>query len=557
MRKILYILISLVLTINAATQPDCKSVVRVVSFTAAGDTLQQGYGFFTSAEGEVVAPYTLMRGASRAEVVDWKGVKHPVEIILGANSSYDLVRMRCQAKKMAYLSLATDSVAVGQPLHQLYYATSKKAQPHEARILTSSPYQAYSYHTVSTANEQQYVGCPLINERGEAVAVVQYNVARKAESACAIDARFVSTLVISPTSALNADLRAILMPRDLPAEENDAFSYIYMLHRLAKDSVQYEGASRIFTERYPHNVKGYMETASFYATHRNYARADEAITAALNLKDREDEVHYTLSDIIYQKALNQPQPAYKDWTLERALSESETAFALRADTLYLIQQANCLFGLERYMEAHDRFLTAALYSRQPAELYFYAANSLEHTQAEPERVIALLDSALATFSRPYPAQAANYLLARAQRLDAAQKYRAAVLDYNEYEKAVGAKNLSARFYDIRQAAEQKARMYQQALDDLHTAVSISPDDNARGLYQVEIAYLYIRVGLFAEAVEAAEQSLNYLSENPDAYRALGIAHGEQGHKADALSNLSRAQALGDEDAHTLIEQYSK
>lgn len=522
-RTLLYIIMCIPL-LAMAGGPDCKSVVQIVSFNAAGDTLHTGYGFFTSADGEAVVPYSVMKGAYHAELTDWKGKIHRVTSILGASSTYDIVRLQSDAKKMAALSLASVPPAKGDALQQLYFTTAKKALPDTAHVVSAEPFNGHQYLTISTPNEARFMGCPLLNAQGEVVAIAQHNLDRNATGACAIDAQFVPELTIAAGSALNADLRSIYIPRALPSDEEEAFTYLYMLHRVAQDSTQFASAATLFCERYPANIKGLTETATFYANHRNYSAADESITAALKLGKQEDEVRSVLSDIIYQKALRHPQPAYADWTLERALSESERAYALRPDTAYLLQQAHCLFGLERYQEAHDRFLTVAKTSQRPAELYFYAADALERTGAEADKVIALLDSAMATFSRPYPAEAGTYLLARAQRLDEAGKSRAAVMDYNEYEKLIGARNLNARFYDIRQAAEQRARMYQQAIDDLGTAISLATTSEERADYQAEIAVVYLTVGMNKEAEEEAKKALAIMANHEIALKVIELCH---------------------------------
>ena len=57
-------------------------------------------------------------------------------------------------------------------------------------------------------------------------------------------------------------------------------------------------------------------------------------------------------------------------------------------------------------------------------------------EAAPEEVLALMDSCMARFVQPYSEEAAPYLLERAQmRLNAGQG-RGAMLDYDEYYKAV-------------------------------------------------------------------------------------------------------------------------
>ncbi len=517
----------------AASGPDNKAVARIISFNAQGDTLSQGYGFFTSADGEVVTLYNTLKGAARAEVIDWKGKPHPALLIKGANSSQDLVRMQCEAKKMNFLPPAQVSAKQGDAVLQLYYSTNKKSIPDSASILSADAYESYSYYGVSTANESHFFGCPILNAAGEAVGIVQRNVNAKAES------------------------RSISIARDIPADETDAFSYLYMLNRMGGDSLQYVGASRLFAERFPNNIKGYTETANFYAAHLDYAKAEDALNAALRLKTNEDEVHGVLSDLIYQKALRNPEPAYKDWTLERALSESETAYALRPDTSYVLQQANCLFGLKRYREAHDRYLTAAAHSKAPAELYYYAANALQRAEGDTLEVTNLLTKAVDCFERPYTPEAAEYIFARAQHYDLTGQYRKAVQDYKDYELAIGTGNLTARFYDIRQNAEQRARQYQLAIDDLRTAASLATTTEEKGEYLTEIAFIYLRAGMYEEAIQEANVAKETVPNNPDVYKALGIVHGYLGHKADALSNLSRAQALGDADAQKFIEQFSK
>lgn len=559
MKKALYTLLffAAALAAVAASGPDNKAVVRIISFNAQGDTLAQGYGFFTSADGEVVGLYGTMKGASRAEVIDWKGKAHPVLLIKGADSSQDLVRMQCEAKKMSFLALSQTSAKQGDALSQLYYSTNKKSLPDTASVVSADAYASYAYYTVSTANESRFFGCPLLNAQGEAVGVVQRNVGSKAETACAIDARFAADLKIGSTSALNADLRNINIARDIPADETDAFSYLYMLNRMGGDSLQYVGASRLFAERFPQNIKGYTETANFYAAHRDYAKAEDALNAALRLKTNEDEVHGVLSDLIYQKVLRDPEPAYKDWTLERALSECETAYALRPDTSYVLQKANCLFGLKRYKEAHDCFLTAAAHSKAPAELYYYAANALQRAEGDTLEVTNLLTKAVDCFERPYTPEAAEYIFARAQHYDLIGQYRKAVQDYKDYELAIGTRNLKARFYDIRQMAEQKARLYQPAIDDLRTAASISETTQEKGEYLTEIAFIYLRAGMYEEAIEEANVAKQTVPDSADVYKALGVAHGYLGHKTDALTNLSRAQALGDKDVQKFIEQFSK
>ena len=97
-------------------------------------------------------------------------------------------------------------------------------------------------------------------------------------------------------------------------------------------------------------------------------------------------------------------------------------------------------------------------------------------------------------------------------------------------------------------------MYQQALDDLHTAISFSKEPLP---YKIDEAALLLNVGEFERAIAAAEDVLKQLPENPDCYKIIGVAQGELGKKAAALKNLNKAKQLGDDTVDTFIAKYSK
>lgn len=506
----------------AAKKIDCKAVAKVVSFNQAGDTLAQGNGFFVSPDGEAVVAYNLLKGASRVELTDWKSRVHTVRYLLGASSTYDLCRVKCEAKKLDFLPVATEFTDT-TVLLQTYYSQNKKSQVVPAEVHKVDSFENYKYFSISTKNEDNFIGCPVLNHQGEVVAIVQRNLDKNAENACAIDVRFATDLKIGVSAAMNADLHSIKLLREIPADEEEAYNYMYLLSRVAKDSVQFVNAADLFLQRYPKNARANIEIASFYASHSDYQPAEDAINRALLLAENKDEVHSALSDIIYQKALYDPKTSFKDWELPRALSEAEEAYSIKPDTAYIVQQAHCLYGLERYKEASDKFVVSARYSKQPAEMYFYAANALERAQGDSTLVLDLLSNAVQAFPRPYAAEAAPYLLTRAQQYEKLGEYRNAVRDYNEYEKAIGAGNLTARFYDIRQAAEQKARMFQQAIDDLHTAAALSSTDNERGLYLTEAAYIYLQVGMNEEAIAEAEEALKLVPGNSEVINCIEFA----------------------------------
>ncbi len=543
-----------------------KAVLNVITYKADGSVLRSGYGFYISEDGTGVAPYSLFEDAARAEVFDFSGKRSAVTRILGANSTYDLVTFQTAAeKKCEYFDPAqTATPAVGATLYLRKYTTDKKDPTAKANVTKADAYGKYKYYHISAENTAPNMGCPLFNEDGALVGIVQPNVEDSATEACAIDARFVPTLSISATSALNSDLRAIHIPKALPSNAKDALTYIYMLGDA--DSTELATALDDFIATFPEKVEGYVQRATFFANHRLYDQCEADFAEALTRAEAEDatmkadEVHNEFSKIIFQKAVYSPLPPYKDWTLDRALAEAEQAFSLNPSPNYLLQQGRCLFSKKDFQKAYEKFyqicsspqFDAGWSPTAQAETWYYAAQSLELAGGDSLQVLAMMDSVINNLPTPLTPATAQYLLERARRLEKAGQYRKAVFDYNQYETVVGPKNLNAYFYFIREQAELKAHMYQQALDDIRTAAILSPEDPN---YKIEEALILLQTGLYKEAIAACKKLLQTVPENPDCYKIIGIANGELGNKQEALSALNKAKSLGDPTVDQFLEKY--
>ena len=168
------------------------------------------------------------------------------------------------------------------------------------------------------------------------------------------------------------------------------------------------------------------------------------------------------------------------------------------------------------------------------------------------KVLALMDSVIVKLEKPYTRESSLYFQERARLRMKAGQYRAAVLDYNEYEKIIGPKNLTDRFYFLREQAELQSHMYQQALDDIRSAMRIRPDNV---YYQIEEALILLQVGHYEEAIAASERILKNLPENPDCYKIMGIAFGELKQKDKAVSFLTKALELGDDSVEVFLKKY--
>ena len=117
---------------------------------------------------------------------------------------------------------------------------------------------------------------------------------------------------------------------------------------------------------------------------------------------------------------------------------------------------------------------------------------------------------------------------------------------------MGPRNMTDRFYYNREQLELECKMYQQALDDIQSAMAINSSDPT---YPVEQAYILLRAGLFKETVQACDDMIRVVKDNPDYYKFRGIALGELGKKREARESLLKAQSLGDPNIEPLLERY--
>lgn len=536
------------------------AMLNVFAYNADGKLLNSGTGFYVTGNGIAVATYDVFKGAYRAEVIDNKGKKYNVLRICGANSTTDMVKFTVDnGHNNDYFTITESPASMDETLYMVKYSTNKKEVPTSITISSDEAYNTYRYYHISAKNDAAYINCPLINAEGVLIGLTQKNVDKKATTSCAIDSRFINDLRISATSSLSGDLRKINIAKALPENAKDALTYIYMLP--ASDSITNSTAYNDFIAAYPEMPEGYVNRANYYAAQYKYKESESDFLQAITKCGTDttgmssDAVHYQFSNAIYQAALSHGNESevYVNWNFKRAEEEATTAYQIMPHTLYLMQQGNCRYAQQNYEGAYESYHQACNDpSFASSDTYFYAARALELTGRDSLMVLTLLDSCIAKLPKLVNARYASYYLERSQRLINANRYREAVFDYNEYEKAVGPRNLNANFYYLREQAEMEAHMYQQALDDIRTAIATSSTPQ---LFRLEEAYILLRVGEFQMAVDAAKNLLAELPENPDCYKIIGISYGELGHKADALKNLQKAQELGDTTVTTFIEKY--
>ena len=273
---------------------------------------------------------------------------------------------------------------------------------------------------------------------------------------------------------------------------------------------------------------------------------------AIELAENKAEARYNYARMMYQNLVYFPDKASQAWTFDKALDQINQAVASDPQQLYMTQKAEILFISKRYDDSYNTYQEVLeKYGRNPES--FYGAARCKEMLNDSVAFIALLDSAVSTFSQPFLKEAAPYLFARAQALAGAGKYRQAVNDYNEYERLMPAQ-VTGQFYYIRAQAEISGRLFQQAINDLDRAIAKNPEVL---LFYSEKASLLVRVHLLDEAIETANECIRLFPESSDGYLFLGLAQCLKNDKTQGVMNLLKAKDLGDVQADTLIEKYGK
>ena len=167
-----------------------------------------------------------------------------------------------------------------------------------------------------------------------------------------------------------------------------------------------------------------------------------------------------------------------------------------------------------------------------------------------DKSVEMLDSAVNCFDEAGGKASAPYILTRALVYAADGMYRNAVFDYNRYEELMGGL-LGADFYYLREQAELNAKMYQQALNDIDTAIDLAPTNIA---YYVEKGLLCYRVKLSDEGIRVLQEAKELAPDVPDVHYLLGRLYMQKEENDTALPYMKKAMELGHPNAEAAIKQ---
>lgn len=529
-----------------------NAVFTLKTFNADGSLLGSSNGFFIGEQGQAISSFSPFKNAQRAVIIDAQGKEIEVECLMGYNDMYDVAKFQVAAKKTQALSIAQSPANSGANLWLIPYSVKKVPNFINGTVNNAEKFgEGYSYYTLNiTANDQQ-VGSPLLNEQGEVIGILQPSANDKHNTGYAVSALFANNLRLTGLSMNDPVLRSVKITKALPDDQNEATLALYV-SASAMDAAEYNRLIDRFIEKFPKATDGYVYRARQEMNSGNFQSADDDMKLALKVADAKDDAHYQYAQLIFQKNVFQADKSFAPWTLDLALQESKAAYAINPQPIYRQQQAQILYAQEQYDAAYELYIELAKTDMMKAESY-YSAAQCKMRKDDKEAALALLDSAINTFTKPYIKTAAPYLLARAQVLYEAKKYRPAVNDYNDYETLMAAQ-VNANFYFLREQAEFAGHLYQQALNDIRRAVEMAPNEL---VYRAEKANVELRVGMIDDAIESAKGCISIAPGESDGYLLLGLAQCVKGLKTEGLKNLEKAKELGNSQAQSLIDKYSK
>ena len=553
MKKICILYCLLLVTVTSFSQPDwskraTKSVFTLKTFAEDGSLIASTNGFFTNANGEAVSTFSPFKGASRAIIIDAQGKEFQVTGILGANDMYDVVKFRVNNNKCQPLTISSTIGSVGSNVWLLPY--------HEINNLKNGPirraetiFDKYAYYTVSMTISDNMVSCPLLNENGEVLGMMQQPASDKDTLSYAISAQYLADMHLTGLTFNDATLKLTQIKKELPTDIKEANLALY-LSASQMDSLDYVNLIEDYIRQFPNVPDGYQARAIQAVNAGSFSAAERDMEQAIKVAEKKDDAHYSYARMIYNKEIYQSAQPYAGWNLEKALSEIQSANSINPQPTYQQLEANILYALKKYDDAYRIFMDLTKTDLKSAEIYYSAAKCKEMLK-DTTSMLAMLDSTLSFYSKPYLKEVAPYLWARAEARSNAGKYRDAVSDMNEYEELMKA-TVNDNFYYVRFQTEIKGRLYQQALNDINRAIQMNPQEI---LYYAEKASLEVRVGRYDEAILTAQECIRLYPEDSDGYLFLGLAQCLKNNKTEGIKNLQKAKELGDTQADALIEKY--
>ena len=523
------------------------SVASIVTYKD-GVLKADGTALFVGGNGNVVASGKLFVGADSAVVIDNNGKVHPVERIVGIDNMFDCIKVRvAHEKKMKYVAPSAAKVNVGDELYMLTYGVKKNALATPFRVLAVDSVYSLPYYTLDRPVQERCLSYPLLNGNGEFVALMQPSSASDTVKSYAIGSMLSASLVSTTKDYGRGYYSGIGIRTAMPEAKADALSCLYM-QAMMGDSASWFSAINDYMASFPQSYEGYQSLAEYTAIYyRDMPQADKAWERALALAENKDEIYFGKGKVINEIVLSGDSVSHPMLSFDNALAMVDKAISQNNRSLYTSYKADMLYRRHCFAEAGECYESLASSDMRGPDI-FAKASQCHVNMNNFGKAIELLDSAVACFGS-VTKDAAAYILTCGIVKSSAKRYREAVQDMNRYEELVGGM-LAAEFYYMREQAELNCRMYQQALNDIETALDLTPGNV---LYYLEKGMICYRVKLTDEGIRTMLKACELAPDFADAHYLLGRLYMQQGNVSEARKSLEKAETLGHSDARIQLD----
>lgn len=535
-----------------------NAVFEVIAYDSNGQEKGRSHGFFIDKDGTGITDLGVLSGAASAVTIDAAGITRPIVKVTGADDMYDVVRFTVTPdKKLCIMPLSKVQSFEGFNVTLIPYSADGKPQTVPMAVKSTQKIAGDRfYYVIDTPWDESYTGCPVADEDGDAIGIVQPG-HESDKTIFVLDAMYVCDIQIE---ALSLDTRAyqnILISKSLPQDPEQALAYIFM-KQSTTTSAEYGRLVEDFCNQFPDDPDGLFNMGSYLILETdstNFDRGLELIGLSIEKAgtDEKHRFHCDYANMIYN-AIVGGQNRYDGWTLDKALEEVNMAIAQEQAPPYYQLKGNILYAMKRYQESYDSFVRLNASNMASPDSYMFSYSINKQMGGSDELGLALLDSAIMKFGNPMPRQAGNLILERAILKENMGLNREAVKDYNAYESLLGSYSMSARFYLLREQVEIKAKLYEQALTDIDNAIEIEPQDSS---YVLEKASLLLRVGEYDKALPILLELVETYPDSGEVHRLTGVCYMRKENDDKACYHLTTAKSLGDTVAGQLIPQVCK
>ena len=306
-----------------------KGIVSLNTYDRQGNLLHQGIAFYVGTNGEAVADYRIFKNAYQASVIDSSGKQADVDLILGADDSYSLVRFQVGIKGNVVIPVVSSVQPMKSTVYVLKRAENGIMESVQATVADTAMIQGkYAYYTLDQQVDESLIGAPVFNASGVLMGILHAQIAGRSH---VLDIRFSKELKMAAFSSSSAAvaLNNIYIPKALPDTPEEALVYLYAKSRSA-DNEEYMDMVNRFIAAYPNNAEGYLRRATPLIDLTRFDEADRDMQHYLSLVEDKVNGNYNVASLIFDKLRLQPEPAYEKWNEDVAIQYVEKALSLNA-----------------------------------------------------------------------------------------------------------------------------------------------------------------------------------------------------------------------------------